>query len=236
MIRLLMLGDSLVEWGDWERFLPGVAVINRGIAGEMTDELAVRLGEEIEDCPDPDAVLIESGTNNLLFGDLFFPFILQSMVPRLRLAYPQTADHHLLADAHADRPCDRDGADQPATGRGGGDHRQLPFPRHGRPLLTNAACPSPTPASSTTRCISAPAAIRSGQGRSTAACATCFPTGIQVDRFGSGSYTICCRHCAGGPARRDRLVYPTRIAPDTVRPLSRTQSLFPGAYRHVFLA
>ena len=88
MIRLLMLGDSLVEWGDWERFLPGVAVINRGIAGEMTGELAVRLGEEIDACTDPDAVLIESGTNNLLFGDQFFPFILQSMVPRLRQAYP----------------------------------------------------------------------------------------------------------------------------------------------------
>ena len=88
MIRLLMLGDSLVEWGDWERFLPGVAVINRGIAGEMTGELAVRLGEEIEACPDPDAVLIETGANNILFGDQFFPFILQSMTPRLRQAYP----------------------------------------------------------------------------------------------------------------------------------------------------
>ena len=88
MIKLLMLGDSLVEWGDWPRFLPEVTVINRGVAGEMTGELAVRLGEEIEACPDPDAVLVQSGTNNILFGDLFFPFIFQSMMPRLRQAYP----------------------------------------------------------------------------------------------------------------------------------------------------
>lgn len=90
MITLLMLGDSLIEWGDWQKFLPDILVINRGIAGEMTDELAVRLMDEIDACPDPDVVLLQSGTNNLLFGDLFFPAIFTTMVPRLRLFYPQT--------------------------------------------------------------------------------------------------------------------------------------------------
>lgn len=88
MIKLLMLGDSLVEWGDWGKHLPGVAVINRGIAGEMTEELSNRLMDEIDACPEPDAVLIESGTNNLLFGYMFFPAILTSMLQRLRLCYP----------------------------------------------------------------------------------------------------------------------------------------------------
>lgn len=88
MIKLLMLGDSLVEWGDWSKHLPGVAVINRGIAGEMTEELSARLMEEIENCPEPDAVLIQSGTNNLLFGYRFFPSILTTMLQRLRLFYP----------------------------------------------------------------------------------------------------------------------------------------------------
>jgi lysophospholipase L1-like esterase len=89
MITLLMLGDSLLEWGDWQKFLPGVAVINRGLAGEMTDELAVRLMDEIDSCPDPDVILLQSGTNNLLSGDLFFPAIFATMVPRLRIFYPQ---------------------------------------------------------------------------------------------------------------------------------------------------
>jgi lysophospholipase L1-like esterase len=88
MIKLLMLGDSLVEWGDWSKHLPDVAVINRGIAGEMTEELSARLMEEIENCPEPDAVLIQSGTNNLLFGYRYFPAILTTMLQRLRLFYP----------------------------------------------------------------------------------------------------------------------------------------------------
>lgn len=89
MIKLLMLGDSLVEWGDWEKHLPGAAVINRGIAGEMTEELSARLMDEIEDCPDPDVVLVQSGTNNLLMGYMFFPAIFTTMMQRLRLCYPQ---------------------------------------------------------------------------------------------------------------------------------------------------
>jgi lysophospholipase L1-like esterase len=90
MIKLLMLGDSLVEWGDWEKHLPGVIVVNRGIAGEMTEELSARLVDEIEDCPNPDAVLVQSGTNNLLFGYMFFPAIFTTMMQRLRLSYPHT--------------------------------------------------------------------------------------------------------------------------------------------------
>ena len=88
MLSLLMLGDSLVEWGDWTKLLPGIAVINRGIAGEMTEELSVRLMDEIEACPNPDAVLIQSGTNNLLFGYQLFPTMLITMLQRLRLCYP----------------------------------------------------------------------------------------------------------------------------------------------------
>lgn len=87
MIKLLMLGDSLVEWGDWPVLLPQAAVVNRGFAGEMAGELASRLADEIEACPDPDAVLVQSGTNNILFGDLVYPAIFQTMIPRLRLSY-----------------------------------------------------------------------------------------------------------------------------------------------------
>ena len=88
MITLLMLGDSLVEWGDWRKHLPEVVVVNRGIAGEMTEELSVRLMDEIEACPNPDAVLLQSGTNNLLMGYMIFPAIYITMLQRLRLCYP----------------------------------------------------------------------------------------------------------------------------------------------------
>lgn len=87
LTTLLMLGDSLVEWGDWEVLLPEVQVINRGIAGEHTEELSARLVSEIDtvlaDGPKPEYILIMTGTNNLLMGNPYFPAILGSMLPRL---------------------------------------------------------------------------------------------------------------------------------------------------------
>jgi lysophospholipase L1-like esterase len=84
---LLMLGDSLVEWGDWESLLPDIQVINRGIAGEHTEELSARLVSEMNAVLDagtePDYILLMTGTNNLLMGSPYFPVILGSMLPRL---------------------------------------------------------------------------------------------------------------------------------------------------------
>ncbi|MCW5212665.1 hypothetical protein VU04_07115 [Desulfobulbus sp. TB] len=87
LTTLLMLGDSLVEWGDWEVLLPEIKVINRGIAGEHTEALSARLVNEIDGVlavrSEPEYILIMTGTNNLLMGSLYFPVILQSMLPRL---------------------------------------------------------------------------------------------------------------------------------------------------------
>lgn len=84
---LLMLGDSIVEWGDWESLLPEFQVINRGIAGEHTEELSARLVGEIDTVIDgdrePGYILLMTGTNNLLMGSPYFPVILGSMLPRL---------------------------------------------------------------------------------------------------------------------------------------------------------
>ncbi len=88
---LLMLGDSLVEWGDWQELLPNIQVINRGVAGEHVEELAARLAAEIETIPEPDHILIMAGTNNLLMGSHFFPAIFRSMLPRLSSLYPDSS-------------------------------------------------------------------------------------------------------------------------------------------------
>ncbi len=86
---LLMLGDSLIEWGDWQELLPAIRVINRGIAGEHVEDLAVRLAADIESAPTPDHVLVMAGTNNLLMGSPFFPAIFRSMLPRLASLCPK---------------------------------------------------------------------------------------------------------------------------------------------------
>lgn len=85
---LLILGDSLVEWGDWETLLPDRTVINRGSAGEHVEDLAARLASEIDTAPQADHILILAGTNNLLMGNTFFPAIFSSMLPRLSCLCP----------------------------------------------------------------------------------------------------------------------------------------------------
>ncbi|MFP7754579.1 GDSL-type esterase/lipase family protein [Thermodesulfobacteriota bacterium B35] len=80
---LLFLGDSLVEWGDWDSLLPEYTVVNRGRAGERVEELAARLPAELQAAPAVDRILIMSGTNNLLMEDLYFPQILKTMLPRI---------------------------------------------------------------------------------------------------------------------------------------------------------
>ena len=87
---LLMLGDSLVEWGDWDVLLPRFRVNARGTAGEFLEDLAVRLASELEADACYDFILVMSGTNNLLAGDRFFPAILQSMLPRIAAMCPQS--------------------------------------------------------------------------------------------------------------------------------------------------
>ncbi len=87
-LKLLMLGDSLVEWGDWNELLPAITVINRGVAGEQTDGLSARLATEVEIAPVPDHILIMAGTNDLLMGNSYFPAIFRSMLPRLSMLSP----------------------------------------------------------------------------------------------------------------------------------------------------
>ena len=92
---LLMLGDSLVEWGDWESLLPELQVINRGVAGEHTEGLSARLASEIDAVLDagtePEYILLMTGTNNLLMGSPYFPAILGSMLPRLADLCPDSS-------------------------------------------------------------------------------------------------------------------------------------------------
>ncbi len=78
-----MLGDSLVDWGDWDSLLPNLRVINRGRAGEVTEELSARLFSELDETAEAEYILIMSGTNNLLMGNLYFTAILRTMLPRV---------------------------------------------------------------------------------------------------------------------------------------------------------
>ena len=88
MEKLLMLGDSLIEWGDWDTLLPDFKVINRGFAGETVGGLAGRLADEVEMEGEPDRLVILSGTNDLLMGNQTFTVVFETMLPRVQLLWP----------------------------------------------------------------------------------------------------------------------------------------------------
>lgn len=65
-MQLLFLGDSLIEFHNWETCFPGHRVINAGRAGETVAGLLANLPRLLRRCPDPERVVIMIGTNNLL--------------------------------------------------------------------------------------------------------------------------------------------------------------------------
>lgn len=61
-----MLGDSLTDWGNWSEVLPGLNLINRGIAGDTSAGVLARVTEIIEH--KPKVVVLMIGVNDILQG------------------------------------------------------------------------------------------------------------------------------------------------------------------------
>jgi lysophospholipase L1-like esterase len=61
--KLLFLGDSLTEGGDWASWFPDDQVINKGIGGDTTADVQARLDDVVAEAPD--AILLLIGTNDL---------------------------------------------------------------------------------------------------------------------------------------------------------------------------
>jgi lysophospholipase L1-like esterase len=58
---LLLLGDSLTEHGPWETAFAGQEVVNAGVSGDTTEDVAARLDAVIE--ARPGTVVLMAGTN-----------------------------------------------------------------------------------------------------------------------------------------------------------------------------
>ena len=82
--RLLLLGDSLFEFGNWNALLPDFFVMNRGIAGETLGELSWRLADELMESPGQDAIVLQSGTNDVWNQEPTYPAVWHTFLPRLR--------------------------------------------------------------------------------------------------------------------------------------------------------
>ncbi len=87
---LLMLGDSLIDYGEWQRRMQNYRVVSSGVPGERSEELQHRIdslpaGTGSVDMPA--AIVIMSGTNNIVFGDLRFVEVLGHIIAALQQRY-----------------------------------------------------------------------------------------------------------------------------------------------------
>jgi lysophospholipase L1-like esterase len=86
--RLLFIGDSLIEFFNWQARFPDCKVLNFGQAGETAEGLAARLPAIIKRHESPDLTMIMTGTNNIAMEDYGFLFTYEKIIKQLQDAYP----------------------------------------------------------------------------------------------------------------------------------------------------
>jgi lysophospholipase L1-like esterase len=87
-MEILFLGHSLVEYFDWQGRFPGHRVRNLGVAGETTGGLLSRTDGILADYPQADALLVMTGTNDVLMEDRAFLTVYRLLAEKLRDGFP----------------------------------------------------------------------------------------------------------------------------------------------------
>jgi len=70
--NILLIGDSLVEYGDWQSWLTPYKAINLGVAGETVEGLYERLPYIVEQFANAWIFVFMSGINNVAVQELDF--------------------------------------------------------------------------------------------------------------------------------------------------------------------
>ena len=108
--QFLFIGDSLIEFFDWQDRFPDRKVFNYGIAGETAEGLLAKLPGIMDRIRSPDLVMIMTGINNVAMEDYGFLFTYEKIIARLQQTYTETtlvmcsllpADLFFLGDAVA---------------------------------------------------------------------------------------------------------------------------------------
>ena len=86
-MKLLFIGDSLIEFFDWQERFPKNIVYNRGISGETVEGLYARLEIVFSQIAEADLVFVMSGINNLAMGDKTFIPIYRKIIRGLKEHY-----------------------------------------------------------------------------------------------------------------------------------------------------
>jgi lysophospholipase L1-like esterase len=96
MKKILFIGDSLVEFFDWNARFPGHDIANLGRAGETVEGLLSRLGGMIRKHSSFDLVFIMTGINNAAMEDFGFLGSYRKVIEQLIAAYPGSTFIHSL--------------------------------------------------------------------------------------------------------------------------------------------
>ncbi len=89
-MKLLFIGDSLIEFYDWERRFPAQEVFNYGIAGETAEGLLSRLGGILHKVVNPDNVFIMTGINNMAMGERDFHGTYRKIIGLIKAKSPSS--------------------------------------------------------------------------------------------------------------------------------------------------
>jgi lysophospholipase L1-like esterase len=87
---LLFVGDSLIEFNDWQAAFPAHRIENRGRAGETVAELLGRVPRLTAGRSAPEGLLLMSGTNNLAGEDYGFLPAYGEILDHFRASFPAT--------------------------------------------------------------------------------------------------------------------------------------------------
>ncbi len=86
--NILFIGDSLIEFFDWQARFSEHSVVNLGRSGETVQELAYRSQHVDVDEPEPDWVFIMIGTNNVTMDDYSFIPSYENIIDTLKEKFP----------------------------------------------------------------------------------------------------------------------------------------------------
>lgn len=87
-MNILFVGDSLIEYLDWQERFPDHTVMNLGAAGESVQGLLSRTVIIKEICSEADLIFIMSGINNVAMGDNDFIDVYKVIIEKLSILYP----------------------------------------------------------------------------------------------------------------------------------------------------
>jgi lysophospholipase L1-like esterase len=86
---ILFIGDSLIEFFDWEERFPRHRVENLGVSGETVQWLLERIDRIVSTHPRADMVFLMTGINNLAMEEPGFIGEYREILGKLAAAYPQ---------------------------------------------------------------------------------------------------------------------------------------------------